>query len=650
MGNFWNKIKKYFINPNLMMPLLALFFSLSYFAVKSEDFLTVKSAEISNNSFLDEILSGQKYVQEISPEENGLTRISLFLATFGRTNLVTVDITLSDSDGNTLRNWKIDAKLLRDSYYTLALDSRLSRSKGKVYYLTITSDATKGHGITVYTNTGGRGLKLNGQDVGRTLCYQLTYRRSYASIFTKVNGFHVLTVIGLACYLLSLLPILSGGRIERTFLVMWVFFGAMYLMSATLFNIPDEVGHLCRSYEVSSFHAISEVNPDTGGGGRDLPLAVDLGLLKKNWQSFSENKGMRESENLVFFTFSNISLYSPVSYIPQGLGIGIARYFTSNVAAIVYSGRMMNWLFITLILYAAIRIIPVGKEILALVALMPMNIQESVSLAADGLVMSVSMLLVAYVLYLRHTVSSVMSVWQYVIMYMLAFTISQLKIVYLPFILLYLLIPEARFGSRKKKLFHLAGGALLAVASNLIWLKLCHKFLTISGTDAGAQLSYILTHPVDYFVVFARTYFIWGETLLHCMVGSALAEVNVQTIGFMVFAYLCLLVHKFIGCMRKMPVSELVGNGLFAFVVISIILLISTSLYLQWTATYNMSIDGIQGRYFIPLLLPLFFALNSTSALASGKSSVERFSIGTASFVTCINLCCCIALLFFCIV
>lgn len=649
MSNFWNRVKKVFGNPGVVIPLLALLFSLSYFAVRSEDFLTVKSAEIPNNSFLGEILSGQKYVQEIRPEENGLTRISLFLATFGRKNLVTVDIALSDSDGSVIKDWKLDAKLLKDSYHTLALDSRIRRSKGQTYYLTITSDATEGHGITVYTNTEGRGLKLNGADQGRTLCYQLTYRRSLARILKHVNGFHVLTVLGLGCLLLWLVPRLSRGRIERAFLAAWLIFGAMYLFSATLFRIPDEVGHLWRSYEVSSFHAISDVNPNTGDGGRELPLAVDLGLLQRNWRSFSENKGMQETEKLVFLPFSNLSLYSPVSYIPQGLGIGLARCLTSNVAVIAYSGRLMNWLFITLILYAAIRIIPVGKEILALVALMPMNIQESVSLAPDGLVVSVSMLLAAYVLYLRHTVTKVMSVWQYTAMYLLAFTISQLKIVYLPFILLYFLIPEARFGSRKKKLCHLAGVALVAVVSNLVWLRLCHKFLTIGGTDAGAQLSFLLTHPLSYLAVIARTYFQWGESWLHGIVGSALAELNVPTIGFMVFAYLCLLVHKFIANMKKPDRTGIMESGTFAFVILSIVLLISTSLYLQWTATYNMSIDGIQGRYFIPLMLPLFFALNGSSALAA-KNEGERLSVGTASFVACVNLCGCIALLFFCIV
>lgn len=33
------------------------------------------------------------------------------------------------------------------------------------------------------------------------------------------------------------------------------------------------------------------------------------------------------------------------------------------------------------------------------------------------------------------------------------------------------------------------------------------------------------------------------------------------------------------------------------------VLLMFTSLYMQWTAVYSDTIDGIQGRYFIPLLL-----------------------------------------------
>ena len=44
-------------------------------------------------------------------------------------------------------------------------------------------------------------------------------------------------------------------------------------------------------------------------------------------------------------------------------------------------------------------------------------------------------------------------------------------------------------------------------------------------------------------------------------------------------------------------------------VVLIIIALTFTSLYVQWTPLRKASIDGIQGRYFIPLLFPIALIL-----------------------------------------
>jgi hypothetical protein len=80
-SQYWYKKIAVFI-----APLIALVFSLSYFIVKSDDFLTTWSKEAPKSVALSEILSGQKYIQEIRTDHNGLKKISLFMATFRRAN------------------------------------------------------------------------------------------------------------------------------------------------------------------------------------------------------------------------------------------------------------------------------------------------------------------------------------------------------------------------------------------------------------------------------------------------------------------------------------------------------------------------------------------------------------------------------------
>lgn len=659
MGNITNAVKKnwkkYFAI--FLAPVIAVIVSLSYFIVKSDDFLTVQSNDIKNHHFLPEILSGQKYIQKIHSDQDGLVRISLLISTFKRINNSNLYISLTDDKGDVVQDWKLKNNLLRNnSYRTISLDNRIENSRDKDYYLIITSDASHKNGITIGSNNANnKGLSLNGKELNVTLCYRLSYREPFVKLFNKANALHVSIIIVLAYIIFTLLPLLSKIRIENAFLGLWCFLSLMYLFAATPFNIPDEVAHFFRSFDVSYGRILSKVN-DNGNIGGELPLPPDLNwnpteyVLTKNWQSFADHSNQSVNKEFVFKSFPNTALYSPMTYLPQAMGIFFSRHLTTNLPIIIYCGRLFNWVFITIVLYAAIRMIPIGKEILALIALIPINIYESISLASDGQVVAISILMVSYVLYLRYKQNFIIRAWQYLLLWLLALMISQLKILYFPFILLYFLIPKERFGSNKKKLYHLGAIILFALAANMIWLTMCSKFIRFSARgDTSEQLAFIILNPLYYLNVLARTFFNSGSDFINTMMGSVLSwkSLSVTTVKIFIQVFVCILTYKFINNRKKLAASAFGEAIIFSFITLSIIILISTSEYLYWTAPYSKTISGIQGRYFIPLLLPLYFVINNPlSYLQKNKNTLETFSVNITSFMTCFNLCACIALLF----
>ena len=385
-----------------------------------------------------------------------------------------------------------------------------------------------------------------------------------------------------------------------------------------------------------------------------LPFDVDLSKLSSNWESFYDNRELTLSNKEVFKGFSNISLYSPASYIPQAIGIFLARHLTTNIAMIAYAGRIFNWIFITILLYLAIKILPVGKRFMVLIALMPMNIHESICLAPDGVVVATSMLIVSLVVKFRHQAKARMHCSEVFVLYCLAISISLLKIVYLPFCLLYILIPQECFGGKKQKLFHAGIIAILTASLNLMWLGICNKFLSVSGTNAVAQLAYIIKNPIDYIIVLLNTFFNQSGFWANTMIGSYLGELNIATVPISILLYMGMLMYNFVSPNKtayRLETRDKIENGIFGFVVFSIMLLISTSLYIQWTAPYKDIIEGIQGRYFIPLLLPLFFAVNNPNLLIKKANEYEdKLSLKMCGLLVCINLCACIKVLFSCIV
>ena len=186
--------------------------SLSYSIVN----IKYRSDWIQNRDPLPEILSGQNYVQEIRVEKNGLESISLLLATFGRQNSSNVSISLSDSRGNAIMEWKLDSASLSDNKYRVFSLDRKLESRDETYYLAVTSDASAGNGITVWTSPAAGGLSLNGQDLGRTLCYRAAYRQPLSDIFSLANCLYASLIFVLAYTFLVLLSRLSAVWSENS--------------------------------------------------------------------------------------------------------------------------------------------------------------------------------------------------------------------------------------------------------------------------------------------------------------------------------------------------------------------------------------------------------------------------------------------------
>ena len=269
-----------------------------------------------------------------------------------------------------------------------------------------------------------------------------------------------------------------------------------------------------------------------------------------------------------------------------------------------------------------------------------MNLQESVSLAPDGLVTALSAFLIAFTLYLRDRRQQPMSHLQVGILYVTALWISMCKIVYLPFCLFLLLIPFERFrGGKKGKCLHALALTFLVCTINLLWLGHCRIFLNHLGTNSPVQLAYIMTHPLNYYTTVWRTFLGQGGNLILQTAGLLLGSANVQMSGILLLPYLFLIAHKANAVSPFASSKDSEGKvGLRAVctaVLLIITILTFTSVYLSWTPVSDSEIIGLQGRYFIPLLFPLY--LQVTGDRTEGAESSLSFIIWWAAIL--VNLC-----------
>lgn len=381
--------------------------------------------------------------------------------------------------------------------------------------------------------------------------------------------------------------------------------GLLYFSIAPVQMIPDENSHFYRAFEISIGKFISKKLTDGHSSGNILPQAlVDFyqnhdRLISINWNQSEEVR------------FSNTALYSPFSYIPQSIGIFIARIFTSRVFIIYYIGRFFNFMTAFALSVFALKKIPFGRKILFVIMLMPMTMQEMISLSPDALVNSLSFAFVAFVLHCAYRKEKISNKDILMICAMISI-IALCKIVYIVMFLLVFLIPSEKCVSKKSAVILKVMVPAVAISLNLIWLSISSRFLVVfshNGSSPNAQVKYILLHPMRYVTVLVRTFFANSFFYLKSCVGASLGLLNVSTNPVCWLGFLILLVFE---SSRNdyvhMPVKK---QDVFIFFLVFLggCLLIFTSLYVQWTTLQAKIIEGVQGRYFIPLLPSLLLPI-----------------------------------------
>lgn len=378
----------------------------------------------------------------------------------------------------------------------------------------------------------------------------------------------------------------------RGFIVLAAVFLLAYIFIAPPFQTPDEVGHFWRAYSIAN----GTLNPtmtmqgpsaDVPGGVRKLvatlwvmtagdPNAkIGIERIRAAMQVELERDAPR---NVPFLAF-----YTPVPYTPQitacflGNTLGVRPLYT------FYLGRLFNAAaFLLLALYAMRRL-----RVSAAVALVPMALYLAASFSPDAMTLGVAMVVTALVLVPDR-------LWKLIAA---ALVLALCKPVYflLPLAALVTMRQRARFAMVLPIILGVALSA--SVASRNVW-----SMRGDAPTDARAQMENVINAPMRFAGIAARDLLANGDAYAHQMIG-VLGWVDVPLP--MSVALLMLVALFFVST----PPIDVRTRVVCLAIVIVTIGGISLSQYLAWTPPGAMSVDGIQGRYFLPLLPMLLAAV-----------------------------------------
>ena len=390
------------------------------------------------------------------------------------------------------------------------------------------------------------------------------------------------------------------------------------ILAAPIGSLPDEPAHLQRIYLISTGQIFPSAEKSfliPAGFLDGLGSSTISSLLKEQFNNISE-------ELVVCDASFATGIYPVTSYMVQALAMKILMALTKNRIIIFYGVRLLTGLFVLAGIYFSMKMVPEKfKMLIILISIIPGTIKSITCASADGMSILSVILLCSFIIHYRENETQ-FTVWHNLALFVLTFFTISSKFLYSPMVISIFAIPYERWETKKKKNVALVSILLLNLTFIIGWTAYCYSTY-VGGRDSNIngilpQLTYILSHPLYYICVLLNTIVpnLWSyilETFCAYSDASYEAYIFVLAIIFTVIAGTSFIDGK------KNYVLSRDNRRFFILCAVISIFVVFTALYVDWTPYGEPYINGIQARYFIPLLYPIFAAFISVE-----KNSAEK--------------------------
>ena len=412
----------------------------------------------------------------------------------------------------------------------------------------------------------------------------------------------------------------SRAKVENFLLLTVLIFGLAMIVLIPPGAGYDEEDHLLRVWELSSFSFIpGQLTPHEMKYPtlfRDLAYRqqANSGIMDPNfWKQYARTP--LYEHGFIRRELKTKSVYSPALLLPQAIVMRLGRSADAPALPVLYACRFASLLSYLIFVWLALRWIPFGKWILAVLALSPMALFQAATVTPDAISNGIGFLFIAGTLQLA---KSKEIDWRkcgtLVLLIFLLFLgkVNLTALILLPF----LLIPPARFSQKRIYIFLLGTTAILFLLEVAGWnlLATTHSdALLANNADAGGQLRYILAHPFVFPTILLKDPFINGWAYLQGWINGYgylyWTAPQIVSIFFLLSLGTVLLFDSTRGQMNKKD------QIIFLLVFLASYLATAVPLYLTFTTVGLNELLGVQGRYFIPLALLPVLVLASILAI-----------------------------------
>ncbi len=394
---------------------------------------------------------------------------------FNRVQFGTVHAEILDSRGNVLARAGDDMTTIKDNTFKgFVFDNCLRPEEDTEYIFHLYIEpATEEDSIALWKSREtykGFELMENGRRAEGTLALQYINRHVGGVIYKYFRLIAAIALIGTE--ILHLLLFVKKCRPETAFAVAALTLGTIFAIFTPVGGGPDEYVHIASSYVISN--DFMGIENSTGydkiyvrrcDDVIDLMSAVDYNAFSFRDMYEGLFTGSGGNTELVEVDGRNVNKGALI-YLPQALGITLARLLDMGFVQLVVTARMFNLLFFIAVVYLAIRLTPVFKTTLALCSLVPMALQLAGNFSYDTFINAFAFLFITSVFRMAYK-DGALTVKDMIIPAVSLCMLTLIKPIYIVMGLLVFTVPNKKFKNTK---IALAGKTAVMAVGVVFWV------------------------------------------------------------------------------------------------------------------------------------------------------------------------------------
>jgi len=437
--------------------------------------------------------------------------------------------------------------------------------------------------------------------------------------------------------------------LEKIFIIIVLFCGMCYMILFTPGNIPDDTTHIRNTLGFSSILM-------SKGTREDIVIRESENFIGdtqpsiKTLNNYRKMINLCDNDNNYVKTGINLSVdFNVISYLPGILLVSLCRILSINGILTIYVARLGNLIIYAVASFYAIKKIPIFKSAMFVISLLPMVIHQCSSLSYDTIILSSAWLVIGYGFDFVYGKSKIKKVDMLIYIFASCILITQKSGIYFLLNLIPILINKSRIPDRKERLlikvilicpWIITMVGLPILLNNNPAIKSTSKANIVAwANQEGYSLAYFITHIKETVMLFIRTIVKKFDHYIFTTLGQYLGSLNLFLSRNIFVLWLVTLFASGFKTRDDDRDVPIIHRILYLFIFFAVCGASMLAMAFAFTPVGWPTIEGVQGRYFLPVILLLVIIIrNKKIVIKNNLNNYFILLIVVLQAITIINI------------